>query len=263
MTRLRPALVVAVILVASGSTAAAPACPALAHSHAAWSALLTRYVSAGQVDYAAWKRDAEPELAAYLATLSAVCPARYDGWTPEQRRAFWLNVYNASAVKLVLDHYPLRSLRDLGWLPNAAFRRAFIPMEALGRGTMSLDDIEHRTLRADPALRDPRIHFALVCAARSCPPLRGEAYRGHDLDAQLGDQGRTFVRDPSKNRWDAATRTLYLSSIFKWFRGDFDAVAPDLPAFVARYLDGEAATAVQSGDVRVEFLPYDWALNDR
>jgi hypothetical protein len=263
MRRLWSALGVAGVLAASGPVAAAAACPAFDHAHGAWTALLGRYVSAGQVDYAAWKREGVPALEAYLGTLSAACTARYDGWTRAQRLAFWLNVYNAAAVKLVLDRHPLRSLRDVGWLPNAAFRLAVIPMDGLERGTMSLDDVEHRTIRADPALRDPRVHFALVCAARSCPPLRAEAYRAADLDVQLGEQGRTFLRDASKNRWDPATRTLHLSSIFKWFREDFEAVAPDLPAFVAPYLDGEAATAVRAGDVRVEFLPYDWALNER
>jgi hypothetical protein len=263
MTRLWPALAFTGLLAASGPAAGAPGCPPFDHSHAAWTALLGRWVSAGQVDYAAWKREAVPALDAYLATLSAVCTARYEGWSRERRLAFWLNVYNAFTVKLVLDHYPLGSLRDLGWLPGAAFRRAFIPMDGLGRGTLSLDDVEHRTIRADPTLRDPRIHFALVCAAQSCPPLRREAYRAADLDAQLNDQGRTFVRDASKNRWDGSTRTLSLSSIFKWFREDFEAAAPDLPAFAARYLHDADATAVRAGAVRVEFLPYDWALNER
>jgi hypothetical protein len=136
-------------------------------------------------------------------------------------------------------------------------------MDGLGRGTLSLDDDEPRPIRPDPTLREPRIHCALGCAAQSSPPLRREAYRAADLDAQLNDQGRTFVRDASKNRWDGSTRTLSLSSIFKWFREDFEAAAPDLPAFAARYLHDADATAVRAGAVRVEFLPYDWALNER
>jgi len=263
MPRLGPVLALAGLLVTGAPAPAATECLPFDHTHAAWTALLGRYVSAGRVDYAAWKREALPDLDAYLATLSAVCAARYERWTRAQRLAFWLNVYNASAVRLVLQHHPLRSLRDLGWLPNAAFRRAVIPMHGLGRGTMSLDDVEHGTIRGDPALRDARVHFAFVCAAVSCPPLRAEAYRAADLDAQLGDQGRAFLRDTSKNRWDAATRTLSLSSIFKWFREDFEAVAPDLPAFVAGYLDDATAASLRAGPVTVEFLPYDWALNGR
>ncbi|MGH7894503.1 MAG: DUF547 domain-containing protein [Candidatus Binatia bacterium] len=123
---------------------------------------------------------------------------------------------------------------------------------------MSLDDVEHGRVRKDFA--EPRIHFALVCAAKSCPPLRDEAYRAADLDRQLGDQGRTFLHDPTKNRWDAATRTLELSSIFKWFREDFEKAAGTLPAFVARYLDDPGATAQ---DARIRFLAHDWSLNDQ
>src|SRR4029434_9265868 len=134
-----------------------------------------------------------------------------------QRIAFWINAYNAFTLRLILDHYPIASIRRIGWLPGAAFRERFIPMQGLKGETISLDDIENGTLRS--AFREPRIHFALVCAARSCPPLRREAYRGADLDRQLDDQARIFLRDATKNRVDAATRTLYLSSIFKWFRG--------------------------------------------
>lgn len=90
--------------------------------------------------------------------------------------------------------------------------------------------------------------------------MRSEAYRGADLDRQLDDQARAFLHDPTKNRVDTATRTLYLSSIFKWFRGDFEAAAGSLPAYVARYLD---AGTTDLADYDVEFLDYDWSLNDR
>jgi hypothetical protein len=102
-----------------------------------------------------------------------------------------------------------------------------------------------------------------VCASRRCPVLRDEAYRGRDLDAQLDDAARSFLRDPARNRYDPASRTLSLSSIFKWFRGDFEAAAGTLPAFVARYAGEPTAEALRRGGVRVEFLEYDWSLNER
>jgi hypothetical protein len=209
------------------------------------------------VNYAGLARDGQTPLAAYLDTLSGTCASDYEGWTRDERIAFWINVYNAFTVRQVLDHHPIDSVRRIGWLPGAAFRRRFIPMEGLRGGRISLDDVEHATLRAD--FREPRIHFALVCAARSCPALRAEAYRASDLERQLEDQGRTFLRDPTKNRFDPATKVLYLSSIFRWFRGDFEAAAGSLPAFVSRYMDDAGVTAPE---VRVEFLDYDWALND-
>src|SRR5262249_10247076 len=134
----------------------------------------------------------------------------------------------------------------------------FIPMPGLKGGTVSLDDIENGTLRAD--FREPRIHFALVCASRSCPMLRGEAYRATDLDRELDDQARVFLADSTKHRFDPATDTLYLSSIFKWFRADFEAAAGSLPAYVTRYLNDPRVTAP---GVRIEFLDYDWSLNDQ
>lgn len=249
------ALALALLLAAAAARAG---CPPLDQTHAAWTAILRRRVDHGRVDYAGILREDRAALDGYLAALSAACGEGYERWTPAERIAFWLNAYNAFTVRLVLDHYPIASIRKIGWLPGAAFRRAFIPMPGLKGGTISLDDVEHGTLRA--AFHEPRVHFALVCAARSCPALRGEAYRGADLDRQLDDQGRGFLADATRNRIDPATTTLRLSSIFKWFRGDFEDAAGSLPAFVARFApDGGAITP----DWQVEFLDYDWRLNDQ
>lgn len=232
------------------------ACSVVDPLHTAWTAILQRRVANGAVDYATLQREDRVALDSYLATLSGVCAQDYETWTKSAKIAFWINAYNAFTLKLILDHYPIASIRKIGWLPGAAFRESFIPMQGLKGGTISLNDIEHGTLRR--AFDEPRIHFALVCASRSCPALRTEAYRAADLDAQLDDQARAFLNDGTKNRYDAATRTLYLSSIFDWFHEDFEAAAGSVPAFVARYLD-----AKPDPDVRVEFLEYDWRLNDR
>ncbi len=189
-------------------------------------------------------------------TLSGTCAEAYARWSRAEKIAFWINAYNAYTVRLILDHHPLRSIRKIGWLPGAAFRLPFIPMQGLRGDDMSLDDIEHRVLRAE--FGEPRIHFALVCAARSCPPLRAEAYRAADLDQQLDDQGRRFLGDVAKNRLDRAAGTLYLSAIFKWFQPDFETSGP-LSAFVAPYLDRQAS---ELADVEIEFLDYDWSLNE-
>jgi hypothetical protein len=232
-------------------------CTAVDHSHAAWTATLTRWVRDGQVDYAGLQRYGEPALSAYLATLSGACGRDYERWTREERLAYWINAYNAFTARLILDNYPIDSIRTIGWLPGAAFRERFIPMQGLKGGVISLNDIEHGTLRS--AFREPRIHFALVCAARSCPVLRSEAYRAADLDRQLDDQGRTFLRDPAKNRVDVPGRTLYLSPIFNWFREDFERDGGSLVAFVGPYLDG----ATPGADWSITFNDYDWRLNER
>lgn len=260
------ALVAASQGAAPGDASVAPAdgCGRFDHSHGAWTTLLSRQVRSGWVDYAGLKPEGRGALAAYLATLEGVCRGHIDRWTRPQRLAFWINVYNAYAVRLVLEHHPIASIRSIGFLPFAAFRERFIPLGLL-RGEadarLSLDDVEHGILRKE--FGEPRIHFAIVCASKGCPALRSEAYRDQDLEAQLEHAARGFVGDPSKNRFDAAARILYLSSIFKWFRADFEAAAGSLPAFVARYTDPPTRTALEAAPVKVKFLEYDWSLNGR
>ncbi len=251
--------------VASAADPADPAigggsCATLDHRHAAWTEILRRFVRDGQVDYAGLARHGQRHLSRYLQALASVCPDDYGHWTRDQQLAFWLNAYNAYTVRLILDHYPLSSIRTIGILPGAAFRTTFISMRLRDR-TLSLNDIEHEILRRE--FVEPRIHFAIVCASQSCPRLRSEAYRAADLDPQLDDQARLFVRDPSKNRFDPAARVLHLSSIFTWFHEDFERAAGTLVDYVARYADEPVAAGVRQPGVRVEFLDYDWSLNGR
>jgi hypothetical protein len=248
------------LVLATADTASAAVAAAGDREHAAWTSLLRRYVSDGLVDYAALKRG-RPELDGYLRSLESVERSELEAWPRADQLAFWINAYNAYTVRLVLDHYPLRSIRSIGFLPGSAFKRKFIPLDRVAGGKLSLDDIEHRILRE--RFHEPRIHFAIVCASRSCPVLRDEAYRGRDLDAQLDDAARAFLRDPARNRYDPASRTLSLSSIFKWFRDDFEAAAGTLAGYVALYADEPTAEALRCGSVRVEFLDYDWSLNGR
>jgi hypothetical protein len=229
--------------------------------HAAWTRLLRLYVRNGFVDYAGLKRDGQADLNAYLHALESVGRADFDSWNREQQLGYWINAYNAYTVRLILDHYPVKSIRSIGLLPLAAFRHRFIPLQGLRGKALSLNDIENEILRKE--FQEPRIHFAIVCASKSCPSLRSDAYRGPDLEQQLDDSARAFIRDGRKNRFDAGSRTLYLSSIFKWFREDFERSAKTVPEFVARYADDSTANALHAGDIRQEFLAYDWSLNGR
>jgi Protein of unknown function, DUF547 len=229
------------------------------HEHAAWTALLRRYVRDGLVDYGGLKAQGAGALEAYLRRLSSLGAPEYARWSREERLAFWINAYNAYTVRDILDHYPLDSIRSIGLLPGAAFRDRFIPMEALRGRKLSLDDVEHDILRRE--LDEPRIHFAIVCASRSCPVLRDESYRARDLDAQLQEAAERFVRDPRRNRYDAATGTFHASAIFKWFREDFERRAGSVASFLASYANEEAAAALRSGSVRIDYLDYDWSLN--
>jgi hypothetical protein len=236
-------------------------CALFDHGHAGWTALLKRYVRDGFVDYAGLKKLGQTDLDGYLRALEGVCSDHLETWSRERRLAFWINAYNAYTVKLILDHYPLKSIRKIGLLPGAAFRQDFISLKGVRGKRLSLNDIEHEILRKK--FSEPRIHFGIVCASKGCPMLRAEAYRATDLDRQLDEAARGFVRDQSKNRFDATLRTLHLSSIFKWFREDFERAAKTLTGFVARYADAPTATALSSAEVRVLFLDYDWSLNGR
>jgi membrane protein DedA with SNARE-associated domain len=261
------ALGVVAVLVALPTVGAGPpiddpeSCEELDHAHPAWAGVLDAHVKNGLVDYGPLHATGSPTLNSYLQALGSVCREGYDTWSRAQRLAFWINAYNAYTVRLVLDHYPIDSIRSVGTVPGAAFRKRFIEMPWYQRRRLSLDDIEHRILRE--RFDEPRIHFALVCAARGCPELPGRPFLAPTLDEQLDDAGRAFLRDPKKNRFDPNTRTLHLSPIFQWFREDFERGGTDLPAFVAPYLPSSTATAIRSGDVRVEFLGYDWSLNRR
>jgi len=247
-----------VVLLAAPGTVYSGECPEIDHEHAEWSAILQNWVNDGRVNYSALKNEGRAPLESYLMTLSAACAADYLKWSREQQIAFWINAYNAFTIKLIVDNYPIKSIRDIGWLPAAAFRKNFIPMPGLKGETISLNDIEHNTLRAD--FQEPRIHFALVCASIGCPPLSREAYRASDLDRQLDQQAQLFLHDTSKNRFDPENKTLYLSPIFKWFKPDFEMAAGSVPAFVEKYMGD---TGISKQGVQTEYTDYDWSLNDK
>ncbi len=168
----------------------------------------------------------------------------------EERKAFFLNAYNAMAVAIVLEHYPVASIRDVDGAFNAIRKK-------IGGEMLTLDDIENRLRET----HDPRIHFAIVCAAKSCPPLAPRAYRSSGLGLALDAQGRAFVRDPQKNVLDPAGDRLIVSQIFEWNRKEFEREAGTIGYYVARFAPGVVADWLKTFSKSPEFLPYDWALN--
>lgn len=229
--------------------------------HGSFDALLHAHVVDGLVDYDAFA--ASPEFARYLARLAAFDPSALGR---DDQLAFWINAYNAYTIQLVNAHHERRSIRNI----NKAFGfvKAYGPwrekIAVVGGHALGLDDIEQDIVRKRFA--EPRIHFALVCAAIGCPPLRGEAYVGSRLGEQLDDQGRIFVaRSPQKNRVDVATHTVYLSPIFVEFRDyikDFGGSEAAVGRFIARYLPpGPERELLARGNFTVKTTPYDWSLN--
>lgn len=243
------------------------------HSHASWQALLARHVkvaangNASAVDYQGVQSE-RAALKTYLDSVSAVSEAEYRQWPTPLRLAFLINAYNAYTVDLVLSKYPnLESIKDIGTIFQSPWKKKFFTLLGQER---NLDDIEHGMIRASGAFDDPRIHFAVVCASVGCPMLRPEAFNAERLNAQLEDGMRRFLSDSSRNRFDTTSGRLLVSKIFDWYGKDFEQGHKgfdSLKASFARSADQLAATAeararIRAGDYRIEFLDYDWRLND-
>ena len=242
-------------------------------AYARWDELLHRHVkvlpggNASRVDYAAIARE-RAAFDAVLADLQSVTRAQFEGWSKPAQEAFLINAYNAFTIAKILARYPnLRSIRDFGSVFGNPWKDRFFTL--LG-APMSLDDIEQGMLRKEGAYDEPRIHFALVCASIGCPMLRKEAFVPARLDAQLEDGLRRFLADPSRNRYDARRDRLEVSRIFDWYAKDFEhgyRGFTSVKATLARYADLLAEKPADQARVReqkadVDFLEYDWALND-
>lgn len=233
------------------------------HEHAQWTAILKKHVHGDKFDYAAVQKD-PAALNAYLSKLRGVTLAQLLGWNEKQRMAFWINTYNAHAVKLVSDNYPIESIRDLGTLLNKVWNKKFIEMDALhpsGKDQhLSLDDVEHKILR--PRFEDARVHAAVNCASDSCPPLRAEAFIAKRLDEQLDAQVRAWIADESRNQFDLSEGKMRISEIFKWFKSDFVRDGESVEGWIAKYAPEKVASAIRNGaDLDVSYLDYSWKLN--
>ncbi|MEM6783450.1 MAG: DUF547 domain-containing protein [Bacteroidota bacterium] len=229
-----------------------------AFDHSEFDRILKTYVDGrGLVNYAGLKANRAP-LDAYLERLAATDPSNLGR---SEQLAFWINAYNAYAIKLVLDNYPTESILDVTSGPfvpkvNSPFQVKFANV---GGDERTLDEIEHSIIR--PQFNDPRIHFVVICAATSCPPLRAEAFTGARLDEQLDEQGRIFLADPSKNRFDGETATL--SKIFDWYKGDFGGSDDSLQRYLAAFAPESARDGLERAAYDVEFGSYDWSLNEQ
>jgi hypothetical protein len=241
------------------------------HRHVAFDQLLKAHVvlsdggRVSRVRYADFARD-RSRLRVYLEELSRVPEGSFQRWRREERMAFLLNAYNAAMIEKVLTRHPdIASVWDFGRVIGNPFKDRFIRL--FGR-TVSLDDIEHDTLRKPGAYDEPRIHFAVNCASRGCPMLREEAYVAERLERQLEEQTERFLSDRSRNRASADGR-LEVSMIFRWYGDDFArGRAEGLAGFLARYAPllaeaGPARERILSAKAPLTYLEYDWSLNDQ
>lgn len=221
------------------------------HSHAELDKTLKTYVSAdGMVDYAGLKAH-RATLDHYLSDTGAISESEFDSWSRNQRLAFLINVYNAETLQLIIDNYPVKSIKKIGSLFGQPWDVESVTL--FGKKT-TLNTIEHKILR--PIYKEARVHFAIVCAAMGCPPLHNGAFTPENLDDQLDARGRVFLNQKNKNRLDG--NTLYLSPIFDWFEEDFTENG-SLQDFVATFFP----TDIKGKNLKIKFTSYDWSLNQQ
>ncbi len=207
--------------------------------------LLSRAVANGRVDYSVFRNN--PRFGTYLEQLAA---ADVTTMSPNEQLAFWINSYNALTIRNVLDNPAMKRPIDVkGFFDATTFRVA-------GR-TMTLNEIENDVIR--PRFHDPLVHFGLVCAARSCPPLRPSAYTAAHVRARLAENARDYLAS-EYNHYDPTTNTLRLSQIFDWYREDFGGSETDLRAFAKKYGPPSWKDAINDHTL-IEFIDYDWRLN--
>jgi hypothetical protein len=231
--------------------------------HGAFNTLLDSFVEVGgdgiaRVGYRRWKSEGHAALKAYIGRLEAVDVAALD--RPEQF-AYWANLYNAKTLDIVLEHYPVRSIKDISLGGGLVALVTGGPWKAkvmkVAGEDLSLDDIEHGILR--PVFKDPRVHYAVNCASNGCPNLGKEAFTGARLNEQLEAAARAFVNHP---RGASVTREgLTVSSIYSWFKVDFGGDDKGVIAHLKRYADAPLAAKLKGLSV-ISDDQYDWSLND-
>lgn len=210
--------------------------------HQKWHVLLQKYVTdKGNVDYKGFKKDAKA-LQVYLDELAANVPQK--SWSRNAILAYWINAYNAYTVKLILDNYPVKSIKDI----KDPWGKKFF---TLGTKKYSLEEIEHEILRK---MNEPRIHFAINCASFSCPNLSNQAYTEAKLESLLEAGAKAFVNDKTKNTITA--NSIEISKIFDWFSGDFKTKGT-----VIDYLNQYSAVKINK-NAKVKYKEYNWSLND-
>ena len=249
------------LIILVGSVSSAP----FDHTHERWNEVLEARVRRDGVEYAELKKD-PAKLDEYLASLETVMPEDFAAWSVSQRHAFWINAYNAYTIRRVVEVYPIESPKDVVDEEKRDFwDQPFVPLgrlfpEAADR-KLSLNEIENRILR--PNFKDARVHAALNCASRGCPPLSGEAFVPERLEKQLDARVAAWLADPARTRYDRDNKKLQVSKIFEWYRDDFVREGNSLKGWIGPRAPEVHRDWIEAAeDLEIEFLEYSWKLND-
>lgn len=212
----------------------------------------------GTVDYTSIRNDPF-NLDKFITFINRVSPESYpERFSESDAKAYWINVYNALAIKTIIDNPDVQSIREISWGMGAFWRNKF----TVGGKKMTLNHIEHKILRGK--YKDPRIHFAINCASNSCPPIGNRIVTGDNLNSQLDKKAFNFINDPSNVRIDHINKKIHLSRIFKWFKKDFTQNHEDLLSYIFDYYkDIGAKQKTKIIDTyQIIFNKYDWSLNE-
>ncbi|HUP61723.1 MAG TPA: DUF547 domain-containing protein [Thermoanaerobaculia bacterium] len=223
-----------------------------------WTRILSTYTNPTHgVDYKSLKARDAKTVQAIRQQLARVNAAKLDR---KSQLAHWINVYNVNTVATILEHYPVDSIRDISTDPIIRLNVFKKPRVPVGGDKLSLDQIENEKIRE--GFKDPRIHFAINCAAKSCPPLRTDAYAGAKIDAQLDEQARAFLARTRFER-DGDELTIHVTKIMDWFSDDFEKWGGGKAAFIRRYVSADKQRMIdQAKKIELEYDDYDWDLND-
>jgi hypothetical protein len=218
-------------------------------SHKVFHEVIRAHVQDGSVDYPAIQSD--DRLPIYLEQLDRIDPNALT--TRNERMAYWINAYNAFAIKGIIDEYsPISYWGRYRYFIGRDYR--------VGGETLNLYDLERKVLIAQ--FHEPRIHFAIVCASLSCPKLQPWTFEPDQLELQLDRVAREFINDSTRNRFDRVKKVASLSMIFKWFDEDFTRAAGSVLAYIIRYVDDpDLVQDLMQSKFRIEYLEYDWSLN--
>lgn len=238
------------------------------HTYSVYDNILKTHVVDGRVNYRGLENDSK-QLGIFLDSAAKISKEQFRHWSEAEQLALLINLYNAATMQLIIDHYPVKSIKDIGGFFKGPWS---LKVVRLFGDTITLDNLEHDIIRK--RYNEPRIHMALVCAAKSCPPLRSEPYTAEKLNDQLDDQSRRFFSSPAGLAIDQKARVIYFSSIFKWYGEDFvgkfspkdgfkglDETERAVAHFVGLYIDPAEKAFLSAGGYKIRYLDYDWSLN--
>lgn len=236
------------------------------HNHDDLTKILKKYVSFNQEKTVSWvdyKNLDSEALKNYLNKISQVTESQYQKFSRNEKFSFLINAYNAFTLLLVKNHYPVNSIKDIGWPLRSPWKMSFFKIRGQ---SANLDKIEHEWIRGSEKFYDPRAHFALNCASKGCPALQDQAFTSDQLEFQLDQATLYFLKNNEQNRIEG--NMIKVSSIFKWFAEDFEnSTYKSLENFLAdyfqRFKDNKTAQDIRNGIIKIGYLKYDWDLNEK